>query len=756
MSFKVCSFTSMNRRFHIAIFLIFSLVFTSGAQVQQEKTRENGFYTDRITDADGKPLSGIFVRVRGKGATTITDSNGEFSIKAEFGDIIVLSKNGKTIDTYRYDGSLNYEVKDESESLSVPEGARMSRPRNESKKLSKRKLNRFNVQLDSAMLYSNSNPAKSIDLVGTALNFAGNNKSQLSQSYEVLGDIYSNLKQYDLAADNYKVANDNQPKVSTQLKLAKAYLFDRKHKISENEFNNLLQNKSITTAQKVEVYEGLGDVFFNTKKYENALTEFRTALNLNERTSNLAKKTNLNSKIASTLDALGRADEAEGYLNRSIQSAQAESPQKAVIQNQRAAEFYSKNNSLEKEVQLRKRTLETLEDEAIDEVLLDEEPHVSENKSKITKSRAKLDLGNAYLKQNKLNEAIPLLEESAADAEKDNDIETQKDAVEKLSEAYVSLGDDDKALTNYKKYVSLVDVLYKQKEKEISDVLNLNRSLSEKQNRITSLEKDRELSESKFKLYQTENQLTVENDRRQKLTIYGLLIGLVLLLFSLFWMIRSNRQRKLSNNLLALKSLRTQMNPHFIFNALNSVNSFIAKNDERTANRYLTDFSTLMRSVLVNSEEDFIPLEKEIELLELYLKLEHSRFQDKFDYDLIVDSEIDLDLFEIPPMLLQPYVENAVWHGLRYKDEKGFLKVELKKKDEKTINIKISDNGIGRKKSKELKTDHQKKQQSKGMQNIKQRIAILNKMYQDKVDVSITDMYGDETGTKVILTLKRD
>ena len=443
-------------------------------------------------------------------------------------------------------------------------------------------------------------------------------------------------------------------------------------------------------------------------------------------------------------------------MNRSIESAKNESPQKTIIQSQKAAEFYSKNNSLDKEVELRKKTLETLENEALDEVVLEEEVSPITKKPAITKSRAKLDLGNAYLKQNKLNEAIPLFEESVADAEASDDLETQKDAVQKLSEAYASIGDENKALTNYRKYVSLVDVLYKEKEKEIADAINLNRSLSEKQNRITSLEKDRELSESKLQLYQTENQLTVENDRRQKQTIYGLLAGLTLLLFSLFWMIRSNHQRKLANNLLALKSLRTQMNPHFIFNALNSVNSFIAQNDERSANRYLTEFSTLMRSVLVNSEEDFIPLEKEIELLELYLKLEHSRFQDKFDYELTIEKEIEQEQFQIPPMLLQPYVENAVWHGLRYKEEKGFLKVELFKKDEETIKIEISDNGIGRKKSKELKTEHQKKQQSKGMQNIKQRIQILNEMYKDKVDVFIENLYDDATGTKVSLTLKKD
>ena len=198
------------------------------------------------------------------------------------------------------------------------------------------------------------------------------------------------------------------------------------------------------------------------------------------------------------------------------------------------------------------------------------------------------------------------------------------------------------------------------------------------------------------------------------------------------------------------------MNPHFIFNALNSVNNFIAKSDERSANRYLSDFSTLMRAVLENSDEDFIPLSKELELLELYTKLEHSRFSDKFDYAIIVDEDIDIDAFQIPPMLLQPYIENAIWHGLRYREDKGFLKIELKQKDKFALEISITDNGIGRKNSAALKTQNQKKQKSKGMGNIKKRIEILNDMYKDKVDVFISDLETNGTGTKVLFTIKKD
>jgi len=718
------------------------------AQINNEINTPNRIYSDRITDQNGTPLSGIQIRVKGKSISSITDADGQFSINAKNGDIIILSKNGKRINTYRLDGSIYYEVKDESEKV-VPPVNEKNRIRSVSKKIRTDNSTQFKKELDSAVYYMNTNSIQSVGFVGNALKYA-NDKSKISQSYSVLGDVYMNLKQYDLAVSNYTIAVDNSSNTNYQIKLAKAFLLNKEYENGENLYNDLLKEVRLTTAQKVEVYEGLGDVFSELNQHEKALSQYRTALTLNKRTLNINKNENLNLKISSAFEANGETEKAEGYLLNFQEADVAQSPKKTVIESQRVADFYSRNKNVDKEVQLRQETLKNLEDADLEEIVVEEDGVT------LTKPKAKLDLGNAYLKQKNYKEAIPILEESAAEAESADDIETQKDAIQKLSEAYVSLGNDDKALSNYKKYVVLVDAIYKQKENEINEAVNLSKDLSLKQNRITSLEKDRELSESKLQLYQTENRLTVENDRRQRLIIYALLVGLVLLLLSLFWMLKSNRQRRLANNLLALKSLRTQMNPHFIFNALNSVNSFIAQNDERTANRYLTDFSTLMRSVLENSEEDFISLNKEVELLELYLKLEHSRFKDKFDYELIVDEAIEQSQFLIPPMLLQPYVENAVWHGLRYKKEKGFLKVQLLKNVEEAIRIEISDNGIGREKSKELKTDYQKKQRSKGMQNIKQRIAILNEMYKDKVDVFIEDLYDDKTGTKVILTLKKD
>lgn len=125
------------------------------------------------------------------------------------------------------------------------------------------------------------------------------------------------------------------------------------------------------------------------------------------------------------------------------------------------------------------------------------------------------------------------------------------------------------------------------------------------------------------------------------------------------------------------------------------------------------------------------------------------------EYQIKVDKNINLEQFSIPPMLLQPYIENAIWHGLRYKKEKGNLEITINKKDNETVIISIVDDGIGRKKSQEIKTKNQLKQKSKGMSTIKNRIAILNDMYKERIAVNVTDVSKTGEGTKVELLLKK-
>ncbi|OWW27395.1 sensor histidine kinase [Zobellia sp. OII3] len=622
-------------------------------------------------------------------------------------------------------------------------------------KMAKPQSNLHQAYLDSANVYRQSDIERSIDYITNSIAVLGKqaDKKSLSESLVALGEVYQYHNQYDLAITNYIDALEAYKSTRTTLLLAEAYIQNKQFSEAETVLLPLLKIEGLVPYQKVRLNESLGDAYRGLDQVEKALAFFEEGLIVAKKNQITPKLADLNSKIADTYAQDDKLVEAGAYYNSSLQLTEDLEPKRAVQEKEKVADFYNQKNLYGAEIELRKKSLselktlpkgKTAKREARDEL------------DSITPQRINYKIANAYIAQDKYDEAIPYLKESIETADSENDLVVQKDATRKLSEVFEYKGDYPKAFETYRSYVSLVDTLYVRKEQEIARAARFNREISMRQNRISGLEQERELSQSKYDLALTEQQLIQESNKRQRWIIYSLIFGMILLGLAAFFFYRSNQQQKLANNLLALKSLRSQMNPHFIFNALNSVNNYIAKSDERSANRFLSEFSTLMRSVLENSEEDFIPLAKELEQLELYVKLEHSRFPDKFDYQLNVDKKVDVSAFEIPPMLLQPYIENAIWHGLRYKEDKGRLTIDVRPKGSTSIEIVITDDGIGRKKSGQLKTENQKKQKSKGMGNIKKRIAILNDMYKNKVDVTISDLTTDGSGTKVVFVLRKD
>ncbi len=673
------------------------------------------------------PISKVNIETSG-GKYTTTNAFGEFTIQAKKGDeLIIRHKDFETIyHTIRSGDDIKVEVEQERNYSKT------------SKKLYKRRQSSFNSLLDSAIAYSKKDAEKSIQFITEALSQSVST-NQNSDAYETLADVYMYWSQYDLAVTNYEISLQSNSTNEKKLKLAKVLRLNKNYQeglkiYSEINFNEL------SSYQKVELYEGIGDINKSINKIDAAVKSYQKGLEIAKKHLITPKITDLNSKIAEAYASGGKLSKAQVFFNNSLDLSSKENKKRALQEKIRVADFQNINQAYDDEIELRKEAVK--DSEEIEEEL--------DNSSPLTPQKQNYKIGNAYALQKNYKEAIPYLEKSIVEADKKEDLVVKKDATRRLSEAFDASGNSDKALETYKEYTKLVDQLYLKKEQEISQAARFNRDIATKQSRITSLETDRKLTISQY-------ELSNEQNKRQKLIIYSLIGGLLLLLITAYFMYKYIKQQKLANNLLALKSLRSQMNPHFIFNALNSVNSFIATNDERTANKYLSDFSQLMRSVLENSEEDFIPMEKEIELLELYTNLEHFRFKDKFDYNISVDDNVKLNEFQIPPMLLQPYIENAVWHGLRYKTEKGVLDINISQKSEDEITITIIDDGVGRSKSRELKTEHQQKQNSKGMDNIKKRVSILNEMYKDKVDVFIDDyQQTGDTGTKVVVTVKKD
>lgn len=711
------------------LFLYVSPYMVYAQEMSTSSNRQQTVFTVRgsVYDAEfSKPIPQVNIEVNG-GAYTTTNMAGEFRIQAKRGDeLVIRHKDFQTV---------YYTIKD-NERIKIE--VRANELTFEAPKINQEST--FNASIDSAETYLKTDIEKSLQFITEALS-KSRSINENSQVYEVLGDVYIHWKQYDLAISNYRISLQSVKSHTVQLKLAKAYWYNKSYQESIATYQNVSKS-DLSNWQQVVLHEGLGDTYTSIHDYPKALKAYNSALEKANYYKIKAKITDLNSKIAQVLSETGNKKEAEDYFDNALKLASQETGSRAVEEKVKVADFKNRSQNFSDEIELRKQAIQAIQNIELDSPM--------GNESALTVQKQNYKIGNAYYLKKDYNSAKTYLEKSINEASAKNDLVVAKDAKRKLSEVYSSSGDYDKALETYKEYTDLVETLYIKKEQEIIQAARFSKEIAEKQNRITSLESDRQLSESKY-------QLTSERNKRQQLIIYSLIGGLLLLLVTAYFMYKYIKQQRLANNLLALKSLRSQMNPHFIFNALNSVNSFIAANDERTANRYLSDFSHLMRSVLENSEADFIPLEKEIALLELYTKLEHFRFQDKFDYEITIADNVVVSDFQIPPMLLQPYIENAVWHGLRYKTTKGLLSIRICKTSETELTITISDNGIGRERSKELKTDNQKKHNSQGMSNIQKRVSILNDMYQDKVDVSISDFQDEEdAGTQVIVTLKKD
>ena len=206
---------------------------------------------------------------------------------------------------------------------------------------------------------------------------------------------------------------------------------------------------------------------------------------------------------------------------------------------------------------------------------------------------------------------------------------------------------------------------------------------------------------------------------------------------------------------LEMQALRAQMNPHFIFNSLNSINRFILQNNKEQASVYLTKFSKLIRLILQNSQVALITLESELESMELYLALEALRFDNRFDYNITVPKDMEISALKVPPLIIQPYAENAIWHGLMSKEGKGQLDIEILQETDHLC-FKISDDGIGRTQAAARSNKSATRQKPMGMRITADRIAMMQLPGSKEPAVIINDLKGPDgrdAGTQVIIKL---
>jgi ligand-binding sensor domain-containing protein len=241
-------------------------------------------------------------------------------------------------------------------------------------------------------------------------------------------------------------------------------------------------------------------------------------------------------------------------------------------------------------------------------------------------------------------------------------------------------------------------------------------------------------------------------------TVVLILCGLGIVFVIFFIVLRNFKKReKLKQQVILAEqtALRAQMNPHFIFNSLSSIHDMVLNKDVKNANLYLSNFSTLMRRTLENSKNNTISLREEINTIKTYIDLEKLRFETLFDYKINIDHHLDLDDIFIPTLLLQTYIENAIWHGLAPKNKDGLLTIDFQKKSSNEVIISITDNGIGRKKAYEI-SNKRNAHTSTGMKNSEERVQLLNKLNKSSIKIDVIDLYNSDKipeGTIVEITI---
>lgn len=302
-----------------------------------------------------------------------------------------------------------------------------------------------------------------------------------------------------------------------------------------------------------------------------------------------------------------------------------------------------------------------------------------------------INTGNNFFKQKKYQEALIELEKSLVHAKEIGYLEGIKEAEKSFSDVYQAMNDDGSALAHYKNFVATRDSIFNETK---------SRQIAEMRTKYEVNQKEKEIA------------LLTNEKKLKEIQLYAIIIGLLLIAIIVFVLYnRHHLKQKLvaekqkvliEKQLIEIeqRALLLQMNPHFIFNSLSSIGGLIYENKPTVAVKYLTMFSRLMRLILEYSLESAIPLSKEIELLKCYVELEQFRFEDKFDFKLTVDPKTPLET-TIPPMLIQPHLENAVIHGLTNKEGKGLLELKVKYTD-KALVIEVIDDGIGREKAKEF------------------------------------------------------
>ncbi|NER18864.1 tetratricopeptide repeat-containing sensor histidine kinase [Spongiivirga citrea] len=525
-------------------------------------------------------------------------------------------------------------------------------------------------------------------------------------------------------------------------------------------------------SQKIRALNGMGVVYRRMDAVRSALDYHQQALTIAEKIEN--KSNEIKYSTAVSLNSIGNIyislkqyDLAEAeFLKAMVYERELDNKLGLAINFQNIGYCYEQRR-------------------IFDEALTNYRKSMGYNKeinSKLGKAICNNSIGQVYLKQDNAEEALKLISPTIDEFKELGDHFYIAIATINTGWAYTELGDYTKAEEYLKEglrvsqkhglqtmtaeaYHRLSRLM--EKQQRYNSALQYNKYYQEEEGKVLNENNSRYISDllikyesdkqkAKIELLEKENEIVkIKLSQNQRIFLYGSLLFLMVAIstFLLY------RQRKLEHQkrLLTIeqKLLRTQMNPHFIFNSLLSIKIYMLNNDRDSAVEYLNKFSKLVRTILATSLEKEISLKEELETMKLYVNIENIRLNNEVNYEVNVDKNIALENVKIPSLTLQPFIENALWHGLSAKDGKKSLKLNVSKEEENFIEISIIDNGIGRQNTVKIK-DGIENRKSIGINLTKERLRNFFRHFKNMHSLSILDLFDDAqqpTGTKVVLRI---
>jgi len=473
---------------------------------------------------------------------------------------------------------------------------------------------------------------------------------------------------------------------------------------------------------------GIGNIYKTLEQYDVAIDKFSKAIVLDEE---------MNNKLGLAVNHfnIGECQESQGKLEEALRNFQKSLSYDEEINSERGIVLcaYSIAHVY---VHMGKTDMayNMLQDALIKAKKLNDKGIISS---------VEINLGWTFLNLKKFSEAKKHLNNGLQLAKEVNLPSQIAEANKFLSDLAIAQNDFQSALVFYKNSQAF--------DKEISN----DRNLRYVNDIIMRYESEKRTNELKKLTAENENVKLQLVKNRTRLLVGGILIAL---LGGILYILYRQYQLKNEKKLLTLEQsmLRSQMNPHFLFNSLNSIKLYIINNEQKNAVYYLNKFSKLVRKILEASSLKEIPLAEELETVELYMNIENIRFSNEISFKTTVEAEVDPHTVKIPSLILQPFLENALWHGLSSKEGEKNIDLVISRGDYDYINIAITDNGIGREASEKIKESKVLKRKSVGIDITKERLANFSRDFQNSFNVEMIDLYdenGNASGTQVLLNI---